>query len=130
MIEELTKAWPDIERALLAKYSEEGPGSYEQIFRDLITEWPDPNGWEDGPDPDRLVTIDHGDYQGTIVFVVGAKGYQPWTYWVCKAGYGSCGGCDALEAIRDYHYEGKPTEQQAKDYVALARQMLQATVKV
>lgn len=69
-------------------------------------------GWRDGeaPDPERIHQIDDGDYQGTLVFVIGAQGYQPSTYWATSVGYGSCSGCDALEdawGYGDQHdYEG------------------------
>jgi hypothetical protein len=54
----------------------------------------------EGMDPERITAIDHGDYQGTRVFVVGGKGYQPSRYWYVKVGYGSCSGCDAYEDER------------------------------
>jgi hypothetical protein len=64
----------------------------------------------DEPDPSRIHTIDDGDYQGTLVFVIGAKGYQPDNYWYTKVYYGSCSGCDALEDAWGYgdrhNYEG------------------------
>ena len=53
------------------------------------------------------------------MFIIGAKGYQPSDYWYVKVGYGSCSGCDTLEAIRGYSDE-KPTPDQVKDYVTLA----------
>lgn len=64
----------------------------------------------DKPDIDRIHRIDDGDYQGTLVFVIGADGYQPSTYWYTDVSYGSCSGCDALEAAWGYgddcNYEG------------------------
>jgi hypothetical protein len=53
----------------------------------------------DSPDPARITTIDHGDYQGTLLFIVGAQGYQPSTYWAIPVSYGSCSGCDTLQAM-------------------------------
>lgn len=50
-------------------------------------------------DPDRITVIDHGDYQGTLLFILGAEGYQPDEYWAVFYGYGSCSGCDTLQAI-------------------------------
>lgn len=52
-------------------------------------------------DHERVTRIDHGHYQGTLVFVVGGEGYQPYRHWYVKVGYGSCSGCDALESARD-----------------------------
>lgn len=131
MIEALTAAWPQIEAKLTEKYTAAAPGSYDAIFADLVEAWPD-DEYERRPDPERITTIDHGDYQGTRLFIVAAEGYQPYTFWSCAVSYGSCSGCDAFEAIRDDSYwndEG-PTEQAVKDYVSLARHMLQAVKEV
>ncbi len=78
----------------------------------------DPDAY-DSMDPERIHRIDDGDYQGTLVFVIGASGYQPSTYWYVTVGYGSCSGCDTLEAIRFYG-DDPPTSQQVTDYATLA----------
>src|ERR1051326_7197 len=54
----------------------------------------------DAPNPEKIHVIDDGDYQGTLLFVIPEDGYQPHDYWYVKIGYGSCSGCDTLEAIR------------------------------
>jgi hypothetical protein len=79
---------------------------------------------DDAPDPERIVQIDHGDYQGTMLYVIGAIGYQPCNYWFVKVGYGSCSGCDTLQAISDYSEE-PPTEEQANEYLTLALHIVQ-----
>lgn len=71
------------------------------------------------PSPNRIHQIDDGDYQGTLLFVIAAKGYQPSKYWYVKVNYGSCSGCDTLQSIRMYGDE-KPTPEQIKDYLTLA----------
>lgn len=58
------------------------------------------------PDPTRIHKIDDGDWQGTLLFVVAADGYQPDTYWFTKVDYGSCSGCDTLDAARGHGGEG------------------------
>lgn len=63
-------------------------------------------------DKERITKIDHGDYQGTLVFVVGAEGYQPYDYWYVKVGYGSCSWCDALEGARGYGEELTPEQKE------------------
>lgn len=67
-----------------------------------------------------------GDYQGTLVFVIPARGYQPSDVWYVTVSYGSCSGCDTLEAIHD---SGKrdlpPNEEQVKDYMTLALHIVQ-----
>lgn len=62
--------------------------------------------------------------QGALVYVIGATGYQPDKYWYVKVGYGSCSGCDTLEAIREYQ-DGKPTERQVNKYMTLALHIVQ-----
>ena len=75
-------------------------------------------------DTDRIHQIDDGEYQGTLVFVIGATEYQPDDYWYVKVGYGSCSGCDTLAAINSYG-EGRPTEQQVQDYYTLCLHIAQ-----
>jgi len=38
--------------------------------------------------------------------------------------YGSCSGCDTLQAISDYD-DGRPSELQLKEYMALALHLVQ-----
>ena len=76
------------------------------------------------PDPDRIHQIDDGDYQGTLVFVIGEKGYQPSTYYVVKVDYGSCSGCDTLQGICDDSDEPL-SPQQVEDYFTLVLHVVQ-----
>jgi hypothetical protein len=79
------------------------------------------------PDPDRIVVIDHGDYQGTQLFVFPEKGYQPSQYWAVYFGYGSCSGCDTMQAIRDMSGwdDDKVNEEQVKSYMQVALHFVQ-----
>jgi hypothetical protein len=82
-------------------------------------------------DPDRIHEIDDGDYQGTLVFVIGAHGYLPVDYWYVKISYGCCSGCDTLESIRSVcPYEENPTEEQIADYMTLALHIVQGLKKM
>jgi hypothetical protein len=83
----------------------------------------------DDPDPERIHRIDDGDYQGTLVFVIAAKGYQPSDYWYVKVGYGSCSGCDTLQSISNYS-DAPPTEEQVKEYMTLALHVVQGMKKM
>lgn len=111
------------------KYQQDHPGSYDGIFDDVVDFLAREFDYGVGPDPERVTVIDHGDYQGTRVWVVATQGYQPYTYYVAKVGYGSCSGCDTYEAIRSYSSD-KPTEEQARDYATLALHMVQSMVEV
>lgn len=70
-------------------------GGYDDMVSYLAALHPD-------MDPERITQINHGDYQGTLVFVVGGEGYQPWEHWYVTVGYGSCSSCDVWEAITGY----------------------------
>ena len=79
-----------------------------------------------GPDPERICTIDWGEYQGTLVYVIGDDGYQPTKYWYVFVGYGSCSGCDTLERIRNYEpCDAPPNKEQIDDYYTLALHIVQ-----
>jgi len=103
-------------------FKKQHPEEYKDVVKAVITIL---NTDEYGsPDPERIHLIDDGDYQGTLLFVIGATGYQPDDYWYVKVGYGSCSGCDTLQAISDYSYE-PPTKEQVKDYMTLALHIVQ-----
>ena len=108
--------------AIAEKFKAEPPGNYESIVS-AVAEAVSGDGY-DSIDPSRIHKIDGGDYQGTLLFVIAAKGYQPSRYWYVKISYGSCSGCDTLEAIRGYSDE-PPSEQQIKDYMTLALHIVQ-----
>lgn len=76
----------------------------------------------DAPDPERITVINDGDYQGTILFVIGAKGYQPYKYYYTKVSYGSCSGCDTLQAVNEdfSFYEDTPEEEKVEKKAGLA----------
>lgn len=74
------------------------------------------------PDYEKIKVVDFGDYQGTLVLVVGAQGYQPYRHWVTAVSYGSCSACDTIqEACDDKDYESLYT---------LALHMLQSLKEV
>ena len=104
-------------------FEAEHPGDYSDVVKNVITVLAELDNY-DAPDPERIHLIDDGDYQGTLVFVIAQKGYQPSNYWYVRVYYGSCSGCDTLEAIRGYSNE-KPNEQQVKDYMTLALHIVQ-----
>ena len=72
--------------------------SYESILKKVIEVISDGEDYET-PDPERIHRIDDGDYQGTLLFVIAEKGYQPSNYWSVFVYYGSCSGCDTLQGI-------------------------------
>lgn len=101
MILEFIDRFNDKRDVLLKQFSEKEPDSYEDIFVQTIKTIFDTDEY-DVPDYERITVIDHGCYQGTQLFIVGANGYQPSKYWVTKVCYGSCSGCDTFQAYSDY----------------------------
>lgn len=111
---------------LLSKH----PGSYGDIVKYVIESVTESDEYGDyNPDPERIHSIDDGSYQGTLLFVIGAKGYRPDDYWYVKVSYGSCSGCDTLENIRGYSDE-PVNDEQLKDYLTLALHIVQGLKKM
>ena len=138
MIQEFADAFIQKSPELREKFRKEFPGSYVDIVCSVVELL---KGVETGTyvsmDPDRIIEIDHGDYQGTRLYVIGAEGYQPSTYWSVYVNYGSCGGCDSLKSIRDYSLEynfeqGRdvPNETALDDVMSLALHIVQSIKEI
>lgn len=125
MIPEFVKVWDEHKDEVRAAFTEKHPESYEIVVKtviELLARHIDEYG--ETPDPERIHVIDDGDYQGTLLFVIAATGYQPDNYWFVKVGYGSCSGCDTLQAISGYS-DDPPTAEQIDDYMTLALHVVQ-----
>jgi hypothetical protein len=87
-------------------------------------------GCETKWDSERITVIDNGDYQGTQLFLIPCKTYQPceYEYLMTYVGYGSCSGCDTLKAIQDWG-DKLLTEKQVKDFMTLCKDILTNTIK-
>lgn len=72
-------------------------------------------------DKERIVVIDDGDGQGTLLFLVPLLNGIPaeYDYLMSFVDYGSCAYCDVLESIQLSNFDDTPTEQQVKDYMKL-----------
>lgn len=125
MIQEFVDRFMANRSQVEANFSRVHPNNYSDIVRSVIRAIET----EDGPDPDRIHSIDDGDYQGTLVFIIGAKSYQPDDYWYVKIAYGSCSGCDTLMSIYNYSNEA-PTKSQIHDYMTLALHVCQGLKKM
>lgn len=129
MIKEFAAKWPEIKPKLEEAFRQSRPVDYKEILQKLLTGL-NPGGETYGlPDPERIQEVDWGDYQGALVFVVGATGYQPGTHWVVQVDYGSCSHCDTLEGLRGY-YSDPLTPEETAGYVTLALHMLQGLWKI
>ncbi len=121
MINEFVKCWDARKEEVRAIFEASHPENYTAIVKAVISIM---NADHDELDVDRIHAIDDGNYQGTLVFVIAAKGYQPSNYWFVKVDYGSCSVCDTLESIKNYSNE-KPTSEQVNDYMTLALHIVQ-----
>lgn len=129
-VDRFMESKPKLEAAFLAAR----PESYKDLVKAVVGALATDDelySWEN-PDPDRIHQIDDGDYQGTLVFVIAAQGYQPSTYWYVKVDYGSCSGCDTLASVRecsDYDSE-TPNQNEIDGYMTLALHIVQGLKKM
>jgi len=123
MIQEYVDRFMEKKLEMETFFGEKHVGDYEAIVKKVIEVIANNDDY-DTPDKDRIHRIDDGDYQGTILFIIAASGYQPSDYWFVKVDYGSCSGCDTLENIRGYE-DKPPNIQQVKDYMTLALHVVQ-----
>lgn len=130
MIQKFVERWDANKDKIRERFSVAVPDRYEDIVREVVRILSDENEYG-SPDPERIHVIDDGDYQGTLLFVIGSDGYQPFTYWAVPIRYGSCSGCDTLQSIRDDgQYGAPPTEGQINDLMTLALHIVQGLVLV
>lgn len=127
MIQEFIDRFMASKPVLEAQFRAKHPDNYKEIVKAVI-------GTVAGDDynkmdVERIHELNDGDYQGTLVYVIGAAGYQPDDYWYVKVSYGSCSGCDTLEGIREYSSE-PPTDEQVRDYMTLALHVVQGLKKM
>lgn len=131
MVKEFCLAW-EKNKGKLEEYFRTTPqseyDSYELLVRRLFDIVINPS-IEDSYyqfDTGDILVIDDGDYQGTQVFILHRNCYQPSVedYVYTNTYYGSCSGCDTLQAIHWYEY-GLPNEQQVEDYMELCLHLLQ-----
>lgn len=129
MNKEIIKRWEERKQKLKNQYESKLPTSYVDIFKDIIALISDKESFDElSMDLERITTIDHGDYQGTILFVVGAKGYQPKKYWACYVNYGSCSGCDTFQSVMEYSDE--ITESKVDGCMTMALHMIQGLKEI
>ena len=77
-------------------------------------------------DTKNILVIDDGEYQGTEIYLLHKKTYQPDVedYIYTSTYYGSCDVCDTLLSISDCSYD-LPNEEQVSDYINLCLHLLQ-----
>ena len=112
MIQEIIQKWETNKSKLEQKFKTHKAHSglsYETIvkyiFEIVINDSDDDYG---NYDVSKMTVIDDGSYQGTQIFIIPKSTYQPSVedYLLTHTYYGSCSGCDTLEAIlSDYNWD-------------------------
>jgi hypothetical protein len=127
VIQRFVDAFMSAKPAIVADLAKAHPDDYTSLVKSVMEvlsgvpeDWP-----HSSPDPERITVIDHGHYQGTLLYIVADKGYQPDDYWSIFVDYGSCSGCDTLESIRNYD-DTPPTEEQVGEYWTLMLHIVQS----
>jgi hypothetical protein len=83
-------------------------------------------------DARRITEIDNGNYQGTLLFLIPRDTYQPspYEYLITYVDYGSCSGCDTLQAIQaGAKPNTSPTARQLQDLMTLCKDIVMNMVK-
>jgi hypothetical protein len=119
MIEKYVERWHKNREELKAMWSAHPPTVYLHIVKDLVRVVLNPQRESGEPDWLNVVEVDHGDYQGTLVYVIPEVAYQPSMYWAVKVSYGSCSGCDTLQAC-----------DTVDDYLTLALHVIQGLKEI
>lgn len=83
-----------------------------------------------GLDADNIHCIDDGDYQGTLLFLIPEKTYQPSEhgYLMTYIGYGSCSCCDYLQSIQPWD-KSEITNETIKKFMSLCKDFITNMVK-
>lgn len=100
----------------------------------------DENAIEEEWDVDKIVEIDHGEYQGILLYLIPRFVYLPSEndYLMTYVGYGSCSGCDTLLSIQseflvndtlDEEEKQELHETAVKEYMQLCLHILQNMTK-
>ena len=99
MIQELVRRFDNNRENIKDSFRKKLPCSYGEILKVVINHVTADEYEDYALDPERIHCIDDGDYQGTLIFVIAEKGYQPYRYYYTGVSYGSCSGCDTLQDI-------------------------------
>ena len=125
MIKEFVEKWNKYKNDLedyFRNTKQEEYGTYKDIVKVLFEKIINRDMYYGEYDTENILVIDDGDYQGTQIFILHRNTYQPSIdeYVYTNTYYGSCSGCDTLQAIPSWD-----SESQVKDYMELALHLLQ-----
>ena len=86
----------------------------------------DENEWN----VNKITEIDDGDYQGTLLYLIPEDTYQPNSseYLMTFVEYGSCSGCDTLQAIQCF-LDTKSRDKSIDDLMNLCKDLICNMIK-
>lgn len=119
-------------RAALAERTDLNSCNYEDLvkitFETIFNS--SAEGYGNNLNLDKIHTIDDGDYQGTILFVIPFDTYLPGSneYIMTYIGYGTCSYCDALQSVQEWN-DGKISEKQLPGFMAICKDLICNAVK-
>lgn len=119
--DKLKKALVEHRSSITYAYQDLVKLAFKEIYNDSIL------GEQNPLELGKITVIDDGDYQGTLLFAIPFNSYQPCAgqYIMTFIEYGSCSGCDALQAALD----GSTGDQQITDLMAICKDLICNTVK-
>lgn len=129
MIQAFVDRWDQNKGIAEEKFRQAHPQSYMDVVAAVVEAVKGDTYDDHNLDPKRIHLIDDGHYQGTLLFVIAAENYQPSTYHAVAVSYGSCSGCDTLQAINGYS-DDPPTDEQVGQYMTLALHIVQGLRKI
>lgn len=126
MDKNIIKKWDENKKVLEKHYTEDIEEyhycDYLKIVK-AVVECILNDGTNVGYNTDEIAVIDHGDWQGSEIFLIPEDTYKPAPvdYLVTYHSYGSCSGCDTLRYIHDIDDE----EEKVKNFMTLSLHLIQ-----
>jgi hypothetical protein len=137
-VEQWDKNKGKLEQDIINNLKEYNDYSYKELIKKVVALVINDKDSDYGDDWDseHITEIDNGDYQGTLLYMIPLKTYQPaeYDYLMTYVGYGSCSGCDTLQAIQMWFWDDKDVEQGKKDQfirdmMSLCKDLVQNIIK-
>lgn len=135
MIDLFVQQWEN-NKDLLKKYFETTNiteyDSYEKLIKIVLDKIinTDNDVYGETINLNKIIKIDYGDYQGTLIFVFPADCYQPSPYdtYYTTVSYGSCSVCDTLmSVVGGWCDDDLPTNSQVDRLMTLSLHLIQNT---
>jgi hypothetical protein len=101
---------------------------FKKVFELVVTQPREQTNWSSCEwDWDRFQIINHGDYQGEMIFIMVPDTYQPSLfsdYYFTGVTYGSCSACDTMQWVQ---YELKTKHEKIQALMNAALHIVQST---